>query len=75
MAWVVGLEGGDSMSHNVDLSGESGQQASYETEDWFRHLGATEEDIHEARRLSGGLFPADDESEDTPPAVAHADTR
>jgi hypothetical protein len=63
------------MSHNIDLSGESGQQASYDTEDWFRHLGATEEDIREARRLSGEIFPPDDEGEDAPAAVDHADTR
>jgi len=38
--WVENLRGGDR------------ERGAYETEDWFRHLGATEEQIAEARRIA-----------------------
>lgn len=34
------------------LDEEPGALEAYETEDWFRHLGATEEQIREARRIA-----------------------
>lgn len=35
-----------------DLGRHDGAPRHYETEDWFRHLGATEEQITEARRIA-----------------------
>ncbi|HKV84724.1 MAG TPA: hypothetical protein VJN88_09220 [Ktedonobacterales bacterium] len=34
-------------------SAQSSVRTAYETEDWFRHLGATEEQIRESARLAG----------------------
>ena len=35
-----------------NLRGCDRERGAYETEDWFRHLGASEEQIAEARRIA-----------------------
>ena len=39
------------LAHMIDSLTVSGTRRVYETEDWFRHLGATEEQIAESARL------------------------
>jgi hypothetical protein len=43
-----------------ELREGNNEQRHYETDDWFRHLGATEEQIAEAKRIAkerGGANP------------------
>lgn len=44
-------------------------------EDWFRSLGATEEQIRKSAELADVLFPPDDPETPTPAADEHADVR
>jgi CheY-like chemotaxis protein len=48
---------------------------AYEMEDWFRHLGMTEEEIAHSAQLADELFPPDEPTVDSAPTVEHADSR
>lgn len=39
-----------------DLRGREGEARYYETDDWFRHLGATEQQISESKRIAQARY-------------------